>query len=60
MTQSLWKNNLIIAKDVKNVHVYFIVTVIRFSEKKLEALLSYCPSYIGKPYFARHHVLEHS
>jgi hypothetical protein len=43
MTETLWKNSLIIAKYARNIHIKFVVTAITFSEKKLEALLSYCP-----------------
>jgi hypothetical protein len=39
------KNSLIIAKDVWIMHVNLIVIAITYSEKKLEALLSYRPSY---------------
>jgi hypothetical protein len=43
MTQILWKNSLIIAKDVQITHVNFTVTAIKFSKKNLEALLLYHP-----------------
>jgi hypothetical protein len=35
---------LITAKEVRIMHADFVVTAIKFSEKKLEALLSYLPS----------------
>jgi hypothetical protein len=44
MTETSWENSLIIAKDVRIIHVNLIVIASTFSEKKLEALLSYRPS----------------
>jgi hypothetical protein len=41
MKETWWKNNLNFVKDVPMVHVNFIAIVIRVSEKKYEALLSY-------------------
>jgi hypothetical protein len=46
MTETLWKNSLIIEKCVLIIHVNLIVIVITFLEKKLEALLSHRPSYV--------------
>jgi hypothetical protein len=43
--QTFWKSSLIIAKDVWIICVNYIVIAVTFSEKKLEALLSYCPSF---------------
>jgi hypothetical protein len=34
MTETLWKNNLITAKDVRIINLNFIVTAVTFSEKK--------------------------
>jgi hypothetical protein len=45
MLKTLWKSNLVITKDVRITHVNVIVIAITLSEK-LEALLSYHPSYI--------------
>jgi hypothetical protein len=45
IADTLWKNSLVIAKGVWTIHANFIVTAITFSEK-MEALLSYSPSYI--------------
>jgi hypothetical protein len=47
VTETLWKNSLIIAKDVGIINANHIVIAITFSEKKLEALLSYYPLYIS-------------
>jgi hypothetical protein len=44
--ESLWENSLRIGKDVWIILVNFVVIAIAFSEKKLEALLSYCHSYM--------------
>jgi hypothetical protein len=46
MTDTLWKNSLIIAKDLRKVRINFIVIANIFSEKKLEVLLLYRLSYI--------------
>jgi hypothetical protein len=46
MTETLWKNSLVIANDVLIIYVTFVVIAITFSDKKLEALLSYRPSYL--------------
>jgi hypothetical protein len=39
MMENLWKNRLIIAKDVLIIHVNFIFIKFIYSEKKLESLL---------------------
>jgi hypothetical protein len=40
-TKTLTKNSLITAKDARITHVNFTVFATTFSEKKLEALVSY-------------------
>jgi hypothetical protein len=44
--ETLWKNNLIIAKNVRIIPVNFTVIAIIFSEKKLKALFLNHPSYL--------------
>jgi hypothetical protein len=44
MMETLWKNSLIIENIYEIIHVYLIVISITLYEKKLEYLLSYCPS----------------
>jgi hypothetical protein len=45
--KTLWKNSLITAKNVRNIHVNFIIIAVTFSEEKmLEELLLYSPSYV--------------
>jgi hypothetical protein len=45
MMETLWKNSLIIAKDVWIIHINFISIAVTFSEEKLGELLLYHPSY---------------
>jgi hypothetical protein len=46
MMGTSWENNLIIAEDTWIIHVNFIVIAVKFPEKKMKALLLYCPLYI--------------
>jgi hypothetical protein len=46
MKETLWRNSLILAKDVGIICVNFIATAVTFSQKKLETFTFYCPSYI--------------
>jgi hypothetical protein len=44
--EALWKDDPKFVKEVLMINGHFIINVITFSEKKLEALLQCCPSHL--------------
>jgi hypothetical protein len=54
---TLWKNSLIVVKYIRIIRVNFIVTAIPFSEKNLDALLSYHSSVYCDRHWAAQPVL---
>jgi hypothetical protein len=53
MMQTLWTNSLEITKYARIIHVNLTVIAVTFSQKKLEALLSYHPLYFCNGTFYR-------